>query len=195
MNKTVKIILYFITLLLLMTGIAYITYALSDNTLNNVKTNVTDVTKSASSETTSANNAIEDKQTETYVSKDTIFRFEETQTGKEGTIRNITAPQPFVGYDEKLLAETYAEWDIVDFSEKEVHFKRRVDVQQPIYVLTSQNDELVVYYKDSDGNVTVEEETGVNISVLPEADIEKIKQGIVYRDKDDVMMALQNYDS
>lgn len=194
MNKQVKYTLYFITLVMVMIGTAYITYAFSDNTIANAKTSVTDVVESGSSEKTQYNSTIEDKQ-ETLVGKDTVFKFEEMQTGKEGTIRNITAPQAFVGYDEKTLAETYGEWDIVDFSEKEVHFQRRVNIQEPIYVLTCLDDELVVYYKDSDGNVSMEEETGVNISALPEADIEKIKLGIVYKNKNDVMMALQNYDS
>lgn len=195
MNRTVKYMLYFAALIVLMIGTAYITYAVSDNTLENAKTSVTDVTQSESSKKATYNSTTEDNPPEPVVSKGAVFEFEETQTGKTGTIRNITAPQEFVGYNEKTLAETYGEWDIVDFAENKVHFKRRITVQEPIYVLTSQNDELVVYYKDSDGNVTLEEETGVNISVLPEADIEKIKQGIVYKDKNDVMMALQNYDS
>lgn len=194
MNKKLKYTMYITTLLILTVGTGLVGYRLSDFTLDSTKTSTIDVAKVDTSKTINSE-VSEGVEKKVKVSRVTEFIFETFYKDKDSTVKKIDAPYEYVGVDEETLEREFNEWKIVNFTEDEVYFKRTIATPDPMYVLTSEEDLLVVYYKDEEGNITLEEETGIYIGALPEADVNKIKQGIVYKNKSDVLNALQNYDS
>ncbi len=206
MNKFLKYMLYTATLFAIAFGVGVISYRLSDFTMDSTKTSAInstlevdkdkEVSVSSSKVKNASNNVPKELNKDvTVLSKNAKFSFESAYEDKDSEVKIIDVPTIFVGADKDTVAMSFLEWDIVSFTENSVYFKRTIETPEPIYVLTSENDQLVVIYKDSDGNITVEEETGIYIGTLPESDIEKIKKGIVYKNKTDVLKALQNYDS
>ncbi len=189
MNKNLKITLFAMVLLVITVSTALLSFQLSDFTFERTQTNAIAPTKIAQSDI----NTIEDKPI--AVSASTKFVFTETYDNAEDRTKTTNVPSEFLGYDKSELEKTYKEWTIESYSGDEVRFVRHITLPEPVYVLSSDNDELVVYYKDAQGNITIEERTGVFTSTLPEADAEKIKLGLVYKDKSDVLKALQNYDN
>ncbi len=189
MNKKLKITLFSMVLLVIAGGTALLSFRFSDFTFENVQTNAIAPTKIAQKDL-----ALDNEQPIT-ISTSTKFIFEEIYDTGENKTKTTQVPLEFLGYNQKELEKTYKEWTIESYSKEEVKFVRHMTLPEPMYVLSSDNDELVVYYKDEQGNITIEERTGVYTSTLPEADAEKIKLGIVYKNKADVLKALQNYDS
>ncbi len=189
MNRKLKITLFAMVLLVITGGTALLSFRLSDFTFENTQTNAIAPTKIAQSDIKST----EDQPL--TVSASTKFIFEETYDNAENRTKTTNVPSEFLGYTQAELEKTYKEWTIENYSADEVKFVRHITLPEPLYVLSSDKDELVVYYKDEQGNITIEERTGVYTSTLPEADAEKIKLGIVYKNKSDVLKALQNYDN
>ncbi len=189
MNRKLKITLFAMVLLVITGGTALLSYRLSDFTFENTQTNAIAPTKIAQSD------IVQEEAEPVTVNSSTKFVFEETFDNAENKIKTTNVPTEFLGYNQTELEKTYNEWTIESYSNEEVKFVRHMTLPEPMYVLSSDNDELVVYYKDEQGNITIEERTGVFTSTLPEADAEKIKLGIVYKNKSDVLKALQNYDS
>ncbi len=207
MNKFLKYILYTATLVAITFGVGVISYRLSDFTMDSAKTSAVNTTLDSTSNekdvSVSSNkvrnisgvSAKEIVKDVPVLSKDAKFTFESAYKDKESDVKTINIPEVFVGADEDSVEVSFSEWDIVEFSQNAVYFKRTIETPEPMYVLTTEEDQLVVYYKDEEGNVTIEEKTGIFINTLPDADVKKIKQGIVYKSKSDVLKALQNYDS
>lgn len=194
MNKFFRYTLYIFTLLVITVGTGIISYRLSDFTLDSTKTSAITL-ESDTSRSEKELIEISNKVNEVLLGANAKFIFESEYENKESDIKEISVPKVFVGANQELIKNSFNEWDIIEFTENKVYFKQLVETQEPMYVLTSENEFLVVYYKDSEGNVTLEEETGIYTGTLPEVDVEKIKQGIVYKSKSDLLMALQNYDS
>lgn len=138
-------------------------------------------------------NIIEDLPIE--VKKDTRFIFEDIYSDGTKEIKEIYAPMEFVGLGESDLKENYKDWNMVSFDQSEIYFTREIELPKSMYVLTTLDDEIVVYFKDSDGTVNLEEKTGIELSSLPESDVNKLNQGLVYYNRADILKALQNYDN
>ncbi len=196
MNKFIKYTLYTATLLLISLGVGLISYRLSDFTMDSTKTSAIGVADiDANRNKTSNIKKYNLEKSVPVLSENAKFTFESAYADKESDVKTIDIPTVFIGTTKESVETSFSDWEVVEFSENSVYFKKTVETPEPMYVLTSENGLLVVYYKDSEGNVTLEEETGINIETLPVVDIENIKQGIVYKNKTDVIMALQNYDS
>ncbi len=188
MSKKVEYILYFLMFSLVSVITALIVYDASDTRFERAKTNLSEVLIDETQ-------TLMDEYEEVKTDNKTIFVFEEIDSREQKNTKKALIPKEFIGLDKKEIEKAYKEWSIVDFSAEEVSFIRYIETPIPIYVLSSEDNEIVIYYKDENGNITIEEETGIFIDDFPTADIEKIKQGIVYEDKASVLKALQNYDS
>ncbi len=220
MYKFIKYTLYTATLLAITFGVGIISYRLSDFTMDSTKTSAigasnsdaigasnTDAIGASNTDAIGAYNAdtnvndvkkvrkVNLEKSVPVLSKNAKFTFESDYSNKDSDIKTIEIPTVFIGASKDVIETSFSDWDVVEFSENSVYLKKIVETPEPMYVLTCEDGILVVYYKDIEGNVTVEEETSINVETLPEVDIEKIKQGIVYKNKTDVIMALQNYDS
>ncbi len=190
MNYKLKITLFSMVLLVILGGTALLSYRLSDFTFENTQSNAIAPTKISTKDIKTLR-----KETPETISSSTKFIFEETYDNAENKVKTTSVPIEFLGYDKSELEKTYTDWTIDSYSTEEVKFVRHITLPEPMYVLSIDNDELVVYYKDQEGTITIEERTGVFTSILPDADVDKLKQGIVYKNKSDVLKALQNYDS
>lgn len=203
MNGKIKYALYFFIMIGITVSIAIISYKISNGTLYSVKTSAveaddytnTNIATNNQINENEANKGGSEENGESTVEKYTTFIFEDVYSDEKKEIEKIVAPKEFVGLNESALQENYKDWNMLSFGAEEVYFSREVEIPKDMYVLTSLDNELVVYFKDSVGNVTLEQKTGIMLSDLPEADITKISQGLVYYNKGDIVKALQNYDN
>ncbi len=190
MNYKLKITLFAMVLLVITGGTALLSYRLSDFSFANTQTNAIAPTQINQADI----KPVADEKPIT-VDASTKFIFEETYDNAENKVKTTTVPSEFLGYDKNELEKTYTEWTIDSYSDDEVKFVRHMTLPEPMYVLSSENDEVVVYYKDGQGNITIEERTGIYTNSLPEADAEKLRLGIVFKNRSDLVKALQNYDN
>ncbi len=189
MNHKLKITLFATVLLVIAGGTALLSYRLSDFTFDNAQTNAIAPTQIAKKDIDTVEEEV------VTVNASTKFVFEESYDNADSKVKTTSAPTEFLGFDQNELEKTYKEWTIESYSDEEVKFTRHMTLPEPMYVLASDEDELVVYYKDEQGNITIEERTGIFTNTLPEADANKLKLGIVYNTKSDMLKALQNYDN
>ncbi len=193
MNKKVKYSLFFSLLFTLALGSGWLTYRglVGDN--NNIEETLqTNVIKTQSiKDLREANEYVHAEKT----TDKTLFVFKKNSENKETETTTRLIPQEFVGLTKVELAENYTDWEIIGFNDKLVEFERSLEEHEPMYVLSTDEDELVIYYKDENGNISVDEKLGIYIENLPSTDVENIRKGIVYERKEDIMKVLENFDS
>lgn len=104
-------------------------------------------------------------------------------------------PQEFVNLTKEELQEEYKNWEIEEFTpNKVILIKEEQGECGEHYVLKAENGVIVVYKKNTNGNETLIEETGIAIDYLTEDDKEKIEQGINVYGKEELNSTLEDYE-
>ncbi len=138
---------------------------------------------------------------ENSISLDTkiIFRshFTKCQTIKD---EPMTATEDMIGLKEDAFetyaAELYPDWQMVRFSKEEVILFQRKDQICPDHFFVSELEGYIVVFKYTEtGERYVVEKTDIPVAHLPEIDQEKIKRGILIRNRSEVNQLLEDYSS
>lgn len=192
MNMKVKYGLFSFALLFLFIGSGVLVYQslVSDIEINDVSKIETNIIKAESG----TKKRVLDEDS-ILTSNKTILSFEEKNSNEEVKTFNRVIPQEFIGMTKSEIVENYNEWTVTQFSSEEIELERYIELPKPMYILSIEDGEMVIYYKDVNGDITVDEKIGIYTDVLPEADVENLKKGIVYESKEDILKILENYDS
>ena len=95
----------------------------------------------------------------------------------------------------KKLEESNTEWQIKDFSSKEVTlFKYENGLCNEHYVLREEDGIIVVYNIDENGNEILKEKTSINTQYLPQTDLIAIKNGIYIYGNEELYSTLEDYE-
>lgn len=114
----------------------------------------------------------------------------------EHTIKQYAEiPQEFVNLTQEELQKEYQNWEIEEFTSNKVTLIKEEEGEcGEHYVLKPKNGVIVVYKKNSDGNETMIEETGIAIDYLTKEDKEKIEKGINVYGKEELNSTLEDYE-
>ena len=107
----------------------------------------------------------------------------------------VEIPADFVNMTQKELEENYKEWQIKNFSSKEVTlFKYENGFCNEHYALREEEGIIVVYTIDENGNETLKEKTGIDTKYLTQTDLIAIKNGIYIYGNEELYTALEDYE-
>ena len=114
-------------------------------------------------------------------------------------IVNTTPNEHMYNMDEKTFSETYTEWEVYGFSSEKVTLYKVVDSYSPdTYKLAAYNDGngevIAVFGYDEDGKEYLIRKVSTPISMLSDADAQKIREGIYVKGKNALDVLLENYD-
>ncbi len=88
-------------------------------------------------------------------------------------------PETLVNKTEEEVKKYYKDWTIDSFSPNEIIiYKEQSGFCAQHYLIKEHNGVLGIYTIDENGKITLKEDTEIQTMYLPEADLEKVKQGI-----------------
>ena len=105
-------------------------------------------------------------------------------------------PSSLIGFSEGSLRAVMGDWEIIKFSPEEVIARKTVFPESSmVYILTMKGEFLAVYYQDDIHGGILKEVTSIPIAGLSEAEIDRLKRGIIIHGLENLMRALQDYGS
>lgn len=111
-------------------------------------------------------------------------------------ISENVVPYGIVNLTESEVQEKYKDWDIREFSEKEIILYRVVDKRCDYhYILKDENDSINVYKKDENNNLNLYDSTNISTEYLPDLDKEELKNGVYIHGNSELKKALEDYES
>ena len=100
-----------------------------------------------------------------------------------------------VNKDEEYFKNAYSDWEIESFFANEVKLYKEFQGNCDEHYLITVNDEnIVVYSVDEDGNKTLKEETDIPVQYLPEEDVELLKKGITAYGQNELAKKLEDFE-
>ena len=100
-----------------------------------------------------------------------------------------------VNKDEEYFENAYSDWEIESFTADEVklykEFQGNCDEH---YLITIDDENIVVYSVDDDGNRTLKEKTDIPVQYLPNEDIELLKKGITAYGQNELAKKLEDFE-
>ncbi len=111
----------------------------------------------------------------------------------ETEIENVE--KDMVNLNEDQLKEKFDDWEINYFSDKKISIYQEKDEYCPEHYIIGESEGLVNIYKlDKNGEDELYETTNIFLDYLPEADQEKIRDGIEVIGTKNLNSVLENYD-
>lgn len=134
------------------------------------------------------------------IEETTKIIFRKKYTICNSIVEEIQFMSAWVGLNEEKLEEKISNshpcWEIAKFSFEEVVLYSEVKHVQPNhYYVTEENGYIIVYGYDETSGKTLAGKTKIPITILPQVDQDLIKQGILLKDKHEVMQLLEDYSS
>ena len=100
-----------------------------------------------------------------------------------------------VNKDEEYFKNAYSDWEIESFTAEEVklykEFQGNCDEH---YLITIDDENIVVYSVDNDGNRTLKEKTDIPVQYLPNEDIELLQKGITAYGQNELAKKLEDFE-
>ncbi len=106
----------------------------------------------------------------------------------------IKVPYQFYGKDKAYVQNYFDNYTLTEFTEKKAVFERKIDTES-YFLIGEENGYVTVFFIDYDESVEVYERVDTPVSSLSENDQNLLKQGIRYKDKNSLFLALENYSS
>ena len=104
-------------------------------------------------------------------------------------------PEEMVNKTAKQIQEEYKEWELEEFTEKEITLSKYVEGYcNQHYVLKEENGKVVVYEIDKEGKERVIKTTEIETEFLPETDRVSLKTGIKVFTKENLNVLLQDFE-
>ena len=106
------------------------------------------------------------------------------------------APAYLYGLNMEQLADIYKDWEIVRFSSERVIMRTVIEGKSTeIYLIAELDGQVAVYTNDIEKGPILIEKTDIPISVLPEDEIRRIKDGIHVTGEETLVKLLSDYNS
>jgi len=106
------------------------------------------------------------------------------------------APYYMINLDKEELVEKYSDWEIKNFSSKQVVMEKTLKEKSPLYYRIGEKDGYIaVYYEKPVNGISLKEITDTPISALPKDEQERIKKGIEVYGEDELIRMLEDYSS
>ena len=106
-----------------------------------------------------------------------------------------TIPEEMVNKTAKEIQEEYKNWEIEEFTEKEITLSKYVEGYcNEHYIVKEENEKIVVYEIDRDGKETLKQTTEIETKFLPETDRTSLKSGIKVYTKENLNILLQDFE-
>ena len=100
-----------------------------------------------------------------------------------------------VNKDENYIKSAYSDWNIESFSSDEVRLSKTIDSNcDEHYLITTDNENIVVYSVDDEGNKKLKETTDIAVQYLPKEDVELLKKGISAYGQNELARKLEDYE-
>ena len=100
-----------------------------------------------------------------------------------------------VNKDEEYFKNAYSDWEIESFTAEEVklykEFQGNCDEH---YLITIDDENIVVFSVDDDGNRTLKEKTDIPVQYLPKEDIELLQKGITAYGQNELAKKLEDFE-
>ena len=94
-----------------------------------------------------------------------------------------------------LQKQYYKDWNVDSFSKNEIIiYKEESGFCNQHYLIKEHNGVLGIYTIDENGKITLKEDTEIQTMYLPEADLEKVKQGIEAVGNMELNSALEDFE-
>ena len=100
-----------------------------------------------------------------------------------------------VNKDEEYFKNAYSDWKIEKFSSDEVKlYKEFQETCNEHYIITVDDENIVIYTVDDDGNRTLVEKTDIPVAYLTQEDIELLKKGISAYGQNELAKKLEDFE-
>lgn len=145
---------------------------------------------------TTFSDVIETNSQDIKLSPDAYIIFEKHYINCGHTIiEKEKVEQAEVNKDEEYFKNAYSDWTIESFTTDEVKLYKDFQGSCDEHYLITVNDEnIVVYSIDNEGNRTLKEETDIPVQYLPEEDVELLKQGITAYGQNELAKKLEDFE-
>ncbi len=128
------------------------------------------------------------------LSEDANFVF--VKRYKNGTVdeENVRIPEYFVGRDYEYIKSAFNTYEITEYTKEKVVFEK--DIATESYYLLGEKDGYVqVFFVDVDESVTLKDRVNTPIETLSPKDQELLQDGIRFDTEEELIIALENYES
>lgn len=106
-----------------------------------------------------------------------------------------TIPEEMVNKTAEEIQEEYKKWELEEFTEKEIILSKYVEGYcNEHYIVKDENEKVVVYEIDKDGNEKLKQTTEIETTYLPETDRISLKSGIKVYTKENLNTLLQDFE-
>ena len=132
----------------------------------------------------------------TKISPNAVLIFK-TKYGKCGHTLNryVVVEDTDVNLTEEEFQNRYSDWEIIDFSEKQVVLLKEVQEScKQHYVIREKDGNLVVYIINDDNVETLQQKTNISSEYLTEADLLKLKDGIRVNGLEELNSQLEDFE-
>lgn len=101
-----------------------------------------------------------------------------------------------LGYDEKQLAESFPEWEVECFSQKEVILRQSLNQRSSQhYVLKDYNGYIAVFQEDLSGELQLCEVTNTPVAALGEEEKKEMLEGLIITGKENLYSVLEDLET
>ncbi|MDR1067031.1 MAG: BofC C-terminal domain-containing protein [Clostridiales bacterium] len=109
---------------------------------------------------------------------------------------NELAPYFLINMTRKKFAEVFEEWEVVKFSTENVIVRKAIEgAKIQSYIVGEQDGYISVFYQSPVNGETLKEKTNVPLSGLSEDEQERLREGVLVSDEDELLRVLEDYSS
>lgn len=133
---------------------------------------------------------------EKIITPNTTIKTREIYTKCGHTVENvIEVSENLVNKTKEEFSNEYIGWDVDVFNKEEVILSRKLDKMCPEhYILKEENEEIVIYRLEENGNLQYVRNTEITTKYLPETDKLALKNGIKATGKEQLNRVIEDYE-
>ena len=104
-------------------------------------------------------------------------------------------PEEMVNKTAQQIQEEYKDWNLEEFTEKEITLSKYLEGYcNEHYIVKEENEKIVVYEIDKNGEKKLKQKTEIEVKYLPETDRVGLKSGIKVYTKENLNTLLQDFE-
>lgn len=155
----------------------------------NLQTNLANVSPAIQVEA-KANDKEEAKEITNQYTKITLVK---NINGEEIKITKVIEPF-MVGMTKEEIATVHPSYTIKEFTDSEIVLYKEVNEFEPYYILGIDGDNIAVFYK-TENDTQLIQITESKINGFSDYDVQKLRDGIIVKDENELIRILQDYES
>lgn len=194
MSKTTKFLLIFTITLCVLFTTAYFGYYLTTNNKSSIKNNINDMVKTTTYPIVTE--VIEDNDTNaSYITPNTIISYTQKEDDVVVNTFSTVANDSLIGLNKEDLEKTLDNVSVTSFDEKQVSllYETKTKKNEDSYIVGIKDGFITIFYKDSNNNITIKDETKILVENLPEQDIKLLEKGINAENESQLINIIEDY--